>query len=632
MDLGHANLTIAVALAVGVLVQCLAKSFKIPAIVLLLAAGAVLGPDIAGIINPDALGSGLFGIVEFGVAVILFEGGLNLDFSRLRRQERSIRNLLTIGALLTVLGAAVAVKFLMGWSWMIAFLFGTLVVVTGPTVVTPLLREVRLYPKLRTILEAEGLLIDPIGAVLAVLALQVAIVPEASTFASESSALVLRLGFGLGAGVLGGVVMAFILRRRFLIPHGFENIFTLGCVVLLFELCELALSQSGLLAVTVAGAAVGNMKIPVDRDLREFKDQLTTLLIGLLFTLLAADVGLDEVRSLGWRGAVVVGVLVFLVRPVSVYFSTMSAKLNLRERAFIAWIAPRGIIAAAVASSAAAALDSRGIEGGAELRALVFLTIAGTVVLAGVTARPFAGLLKLRLPGRNRLAVLGANDLGFALATEFKSVDVPVVFFDSDPRRCGVAEEKGYQVVFGDALEERTLLRGQIELVGSAVGLTPNDHLNSMFVSNAGELFGVRNTCVAVQAFTKGKVPEYLERNRADVFSDGPHDVNRWDVRARHGDVETVRFVINEVDSEKEDADSEDACRRHLPPNTGEKYVVISVKRDKQVMPMTMHFEFRAGDIITVLIFTPELQVVTDAFIGCGWKNYRGEQHEEKQG
>ena len=302
MDTLHPTLPLALALAAGVLAQSIARHARIPGIVLLLAAGVLLGPDGLGLIDPHALGVGLFGVVDFAVAVILFEGGLNLEISRLRREQTPIRRLVTTGALVTLTAATLLVHVLLGWSWSTAVLFGSIVVVTGPTVVGPLLRELRLRPRIATVLEAEGVLIDPIGAVLAVLALEVALAPSAGTVASGAATLVLRAGFGVVAGALAGLALVALLRVRRIVPEGFENILTLASVLLLFEGCEALVSATGVLAVTVAGVVVGNLGTRVDRDLREFKDQLTVLLVGVLFVLLAADVRLQTLLDLGWGG------------------------------------------------------------------------------------------------------------------------------------------------------------------------------------------------------------------------------------------------------------------------------------------------------------------------------------------
>ncbi|HEY5657224.1 MAG TPA: sodium:proton antiporter, partial [Myxococcota bacterium] len=489
--------TLVVALAVGIVVQALARHLRVPGIVLLLCAGACLGPDGLGWIAPRSLGEGLLIIVNLAVAVILFEGGLNLEISRLRRAQAPIRRLVTLGAAITMVGGALAVHAFYDLSFMKALLFGSLVVVTGPTVIGPLVQELRLRPRVATVLEAEGVLIDPVGAIVAVLMLELALAPGTASLSSQATEFLLRIGFGAGAGAVAGFAIAYLLRLRSALPEGYENIFVLGMVLLLFHGCHEVVSESGILAVVVAGVVVGNLRSHVDRDLREFKDQLTVLMIGLLFVLLAADVRVEEVRSLGWRGAGVLAVLVLAVRPLGVLVCTAGSDLSRNERWFIASVAPRGIVAAAVASVAASVLESAGIPGGPELRALVFLTITGTVILA-VTAGPLARLLGVRLPGREAVAILGAQGLGFALAVSLREAGGSVVFLDSNPQNCRRAEEAGFPVVFGNALQERTQQRARFESVGAVAGITPNQMLNGIFVSRTRERFRVPQGYIAV--------------------------------------------------------------------------------------------------------------------------------------
>lgn len=266
----------------------------------------------------------------------MFEGGLNLEISRLRREQAPIRRLVTIGSLVTMLGGALAVRAFFDWSWIQAFLFGSLVVVTGPTVVGPLVETLRLRPKVATVLEAEGVLIDPIGAILAVLVLEVALAPGADSLANQATDLFFRLGFGAAFGILAGFALGGLLRVKRVVPDGYENVFALVSVLLLYQVADEIVSHSGILAVPLAGVVVGNMHTRVDRDLREFKDQLSVLLIGLLFVLLAASVRIDDVRALGWPGLAVVAVLIAAVRPANVWLCTTRSELSRNERWLIA--------------------------------------------------------------------------------------------------------------------------------------------------------------------------------------------------------------------------------------------------------------------------------------------------------
>ena len=335
-----APFTVALALAAGIAVQCAARSLRIPAIILLLGTGVALGPVGVGWVEPRSLGDGLFAVIDFAVAIILFEGALNLKIERLRREERVIRRLITIGALVSLTGGGLAAWLWLGWSWQMAVLFGSLVVVTGPTVVSPLVRDLRLHPRLQTVLEAEGVLIDPVGALLAALVFQVTFAVDASGVLGGFGALMGRIAFGTLLGAAGGLLIVGLLRLPAVV-HGYENALTLALVVFLFYAGDRVMAPSGLLVVTVAGLVVGALTSSVD-ELREFKDQLTVLMVGAVFILLAADVGIEDVRALGSRGLIVLAALVLVVRPLGVWWSTHGTRLTTRERIFVSAIAPRG--------------------------------------------------------------------------------------------------------------------------------------------------------------------------------------------------------------------------------------------------------------------------------------------------
>lgn len=230
----NAGLTLAVALAAGVLAQSLSRQAHLPGIVLLLVFGAFFGPEFLAWIEPSSLGEGLFAIVDFGIAIILFEGGLNLEWSRLKRQEAAIRGLITTGAVVTLVGATLSAGLVLGWRWDLALLFGSLVIVTGPTVVTPLLRDMRLQPRLRTILEAEGVFIDPVGALMAAALLQIVLTPAPETLAAEAQLIAASVGFGLVAGIAAGLVLVASLRYGVVVASGYEHIFVLASVNSLF--------------------------------------------------------------------------------------------------------------------------------------------------------------------------------------------------------------------------------------------------------------------------------------------------------------------------------------------------------------------------------------------------------------
>jgi len=612
----------ALALGAGVLALALARHLRLPSIVPLLATGVALGPDGLGWLRPEALGQGLAGLVTLAVAVILFEGGLNLEIGRLRREARAIRMLVTAGALVTALGGALAAHHGLGWDWSRSILFGTLVIVTGPTVVRPILRNVALSPRLATVLEAEGVLIDPIGAIVAAVTLQVVIEAGSGDLPPTVLAhLVLRLGFGATAGLLGGALLGWLLRLPRAVPEGLENVVTLGLVLLLFALCEAGVPDSGILAVTLAGVVVGNSGTRVGRELKEFQDHLTLALLALLFVLLAADVRVATVVALGWPSLVTVGALILLVRPANVLVSTVGTELNARERAFLCWMAPRGIVAAAVASIFASSLEAHGIAGGSELRALVFLTIAVTVLVQGGTAPLVARLLGVRAPARDGVVILGAEDLGLALAELLRMDGVPVGFVDSSPHHCRAAQERGFPVVFGNALQDTVLARARLGQARAAVGLTPNDEVNSLFAREAREDFGVPETYAAINRVTLGMTPALLEKRGSRLAFDGPKDVERWNVRFRHGIARIARFewagLPQELASAErtEDKPAEAARRgREVDP-----FVILTIERAGRWQLMHPGFAPRPGDVAAVALHEPEAPEACARLARAGW-------------
>ncbi len=452
-------LTVAIALAAGIAGQSLAQHLRLPGIVLLLVLGVVLGPDVADVVQPESLGSGQSAIVGFAVAIILFEGGLGLEWRRLRREGRAIRQLISIGALVSLLTGALAAALILGWDWQRSLLFGTLVVVTGPTVVTPLMRRMRVKKTVATVLEAEGVLIDAVGAITAAVALELVLRPSGEGWALATPTILGRLFFGGVAGLAFGLVLAALLRYRNVVPEGLENVFALAWAALAFELPNAIVHESGIASVIVAGMVVGNSRTHIRHELAEFKEQLTVLLIGMLFVLLVADVRLSQVMALGWRGIAVAACCIAFVRPLSVWVSTLRTDLSRKERVFIAWIGPRGIVAAAVASLFGYELDAAGIAGGTELRALVFLVIAVTVLWSALTGPLAARGLGLKRKRDAGWVIVGANPLARRMADAIDPIGVDCLLVDNDPQNILAAEADGLRAIQGNALEPAILSR-----------------------------------------------------------------------------------------------------------------------------------------------------------------------------
>jgi len=600
-------LVVALALAAGVLAQVLARHLRIPGIVLLLGAGVVLGPDLVSIIEPEVLGPALETLVGFAVAVILFEGGLNLDLKRIRGQAPVIRRLLSIGVVVTAAGGAVAARYLLGWEWTPSLLFGTLVIVTGPTVVTPLLRRIRVARKVETILETEGVLIDAVGAVIAVVALEIAL---GHSLAEGAISAPTRLGVGLAVGGLGGFVVALLLRVPRAVPEGLESILTLAFAMAIYQVSNALTAESGIMAAITAGAVVGNSGARSARGIKEFKEQLTTLMIGMLFVLLAADVRVASVVALGLPGVWVVLALMFVVRPLNVFLCTMGAHLNWREKLFLGWVAPRGIVAAAVASLFA---DRLGGGLGEELRSLVFLVIAATVVLQGATASFVARLLGLRRATNRGFAIFGATPLGVLLGTELKDHGHEVVVIDADARKCKEAEARGLRVVYGNALSETVLLRSQMDTRKAALGVSHNEAMNLLFVEMARRDAHVPNA-YAVGERNRGEVtPEHVRAAGACLLFGNETDPELWSVRIRRGTAEIQTWRREEASAGENIDLPREALGMLLP--------LFGVDGKGRLVILDGTKKFTAGRAVRWLVFKDRAAEAGEWLGGQGWEH-----------
>lgn len=586
-------LTIALAMAAGIICQVVARHLKLPGIVLLLAAGVGLGPDGLGWVQPAALGPDMHHIVGFATAVILFDGGLNLQRKRLQREAQVLRRLLSVGAIVTAVGGALLTHYLLDWSWTLALPFGALVVVTGPTVVTPLLRRIRVRREVETLLEAEGVLIDGIGAILAVVVIEVVTLPDMQ-ITHGLGIMAMHLGFGALAGLIGGFIIAWALRISHLVPQDLDNPFTLAMVLVLYQLCNAIMPETGIAAAIVAGMVVGNTHLPDLHDLREFKEQLTVMLIGMLFVILAADVRLTEVAALGTAGFVVVGLLMFLVRPLSVIASTTGSSLPWAQRGFLAWVAPRGIIAAAVSSLFAERLEEAHVEGGLELRALVFLVIIGTVILQGLSAGPLASLLKLKRPSNQGYAILGAHALGRLLGDRLRRAGEPVVLMDTNDVATRAATDEGFRVVYGNALEETAQRRAGMESRRGVIGLLNNAAINMRFVGRAQKESHVPTAMVSVSSSEPGLEKDALAKAGVGMLFGGPRDMELWEVRLRRGTALLETWTVGEGVKLAVSA---------MPKELDSLVLPLVSQRGDRIRPVDDSLVFEAGDPVEFLIF-----------------------------
>jgi NhaP-type Na+/H+ or K+/H+ antiporter len=542
-----ALLTIALATAAGLIGQLLGHRLRVPAIVPLLAFGVLLGPSVLGVVHPDALGAGLPVIVKLAVAVILFDGALNLRLADLRRAMYEVRNLVTIGVMITWIGATLAARYVARLSWPVAIVFGALMTVTGPTVVQPLLKRVSLPRRVKTVLEGEAILIDPIGAVLAVAVLDIVM-----GMAGVRSIGVLggiwgyfgRLVVGLAIGIVGGVVLSRVLKRPHLVPAELANLVVLAGVWSVFAVAEWLHSESGIMAAVAMGLAFQRGAVPEEQRLRRFKEQLTVLGISLLFVLLAASLPLEVILSEGWPGVLTVVALMLVVRPVDVIVSLRRSTLSWREKAFIGWIAPRGVVAASVASLFVLELREAGYTEGSRLLAITFLTIALTVTLQGLTAAPIARALKLQSLEGRRAIIVGAGPLGRALAELFRRYGRPVVLVDRNTAFVDAARALGFDAVEGNALDEDTLERAGAEEAETVVAATTNSEVNALAAHLAHDAFGVARALPVLGHPSRGAGPRLVDRVGGRMAFGHPVDVREWEYAIEHGEGQILQYLV----------------------------------------------------------------------------------------
>ncbi|GBF82821.1 cation:proton antiporter [Aphanothece sacrum] len=482
------TLQIVMTVLAGISAQVAAEFLKVPSIVFLLLFGILLGPEVLNLLHPHQLGVGLEVLVALSVAIILFEGGLNLELRDLGRVSGTLRNLVTVGTLITLIGGGMAAHWLAEFPWSIAFLYAALVVVTGPTVISPLLKQVQVDRQVATLLEGEGVLIDPVGAILAVVVLDTILNSNASAI-EIFSGLGIRFVIGLIIGGLGGGLLGFILKNTNFLSDDLKNLIVLAGVWGLFGLSQLCRSESGLMATVVAGVVLKASAIPEERLIRRFKGQLTVLSVSVLFVLLAADLSIDSIFALGWGSVLTVLTLMLVVRPISVAVCTINSGLSWRQKLFLAWISPRGIVSASVASLFAILLTQRGINGGESIKAMVFLTIMMTVFVQGLSARWVAQTLKINSLEATGAVIIGCNSLGRLIGRLFQQQGESVVLIDTDPESCYQAQLEGLSVFQSSGLDPDVLEEAGIQSMGTFMALTSNGEVNLVLAQRAVEEF-----------------------------------------------------------------------------------------------------------------------------------------------
>jgi len=580
----------------GILAQWVAWKFKIPAILPLILIGLLVGP-IAEYLSEDHTkwiepiwngeeglfpGESLFYFVSLAISIILFEGGLTLRLKEIKNVGPVITKLITVGSVVTFFGAAVAAHYIFYLSWEMSYLFSALIIVTGPTVITPILRNIPLKPDVSAVLKWEGILIDPIGALVAVLVFEFISVGGGGEFTKtamiEFGKIVL---FGTTFGFTFAHGLNFAINKR-LIPHYLLNVFALASVLGVFVLSDSFAHESGLLAVVVMGMVLGNSNSPYLKELLYFKESLSVLLISILFILLAANINMEDLLLIyNWNTVVLFSVVVFILRPIGVFLSTYNSSLKLNERLFISWVGPRGIVAAGIASLFGLKLAKEGVAGAEYITPLVFMIVLGTVLFNATTARFFAKIVGVFLKQSNGILIIGATKASRLIGDYLEKNDRHVVLIDNNQTNILKAKELGLEAINSNIYSDS--LGDNIELsdVGYLIALTGNSDINTFAINKFGKDFGENG---AFRLVTREELSDPNHTPKQGIFLQTDDFISLAEVTRKYPAIHEINIKDKEhfnsliIKSEKD----KDNIALFLKDPSGELHIISNIDKDTE--------------------------------------------------
>ncbi|MEB8328299.1 sodium:proton antiporter [Flavobacteriaceae bacterium KMM 6897] len=489
----------------GIIAQWVAWRLKLPAILPLILIGLFVGP-VSTLISDNGdkwiepiwngekglfPGEGLYYFVSLAISIILFEGGLTLKRSEIANIGPVITKLITLGSLVTFFGAGMAAHFIFDLSWQVSFLISGLIIVTGPTVITPILRNIPLKKDVSAVLKWEGILIDPIGALVAVLVFEFISVGEGQAYTQTA---LIEFGkillFGITFGFTFAHALAFAIKKN-LIPHYLLNVVSLSVVLLVFVASDLFAHESGLLAVVIMGLVMGNINLPNIKELLYFKESLSVLLISILFILLAANINIQELELIfNWQMIVLLAIIVFVIRPLGVFLSTAGSDLDLNEKLFISWVGPRGIVAAGIASLFGSKLLASGEPGAEYITPVVFTVVLGTVLLNATTARLFAKLVGVFLTKSEGILIIGASKASRLIAAYLHKNKRHVVLIDNNQSNIDKAKKMGLEAMTANIYSDSLTDNIELNDMGYLMALTGNSDINLFAIKKFKDQFG----------------------------------------------------------------------------------------------------------------------------------------------
>ncbi|NKI31247.1 cation:proton antiporter [Croceivirga thetidis] len=586
----------------GIVAQWVAWRLKLPAILPLILIGLLVGP-IATLYTEDGSkliepiwngtkglfpGEGLYYFVSLAISIILFEGGLTLKRAEISNVGPVITKLITVGSIVTFFGAGIAAHYIFGLSWQLSFLFSALIIVTGPTVITPILRNIPLKKDVSTVLKWEGILIDPIGALVAVLVFEFISVGGGTGYTQTA---LIEFGkillFGTTFGFTFAHALAFAIKKDW-IPHYLLNVVSLSAVLLVFVESDIFAHESGLLAVVVMGMVLGNMKLPNLKELLYFKESLSVLLISILFILLAANINIQDLELLKtWNTAWLFLIVVFLIRPIGVFISSWGSDLKWNEKLFIGWVGPRGIVAAGIASLFGSKLLANGVAGAEYITPLVFMIVLGTVLFNATTARIFAKLIGVFLTKSEGILIIGASKISRLIGSYLKKNKRHVVLIDNNQTNIDKSKKLGLEAftanIYSDSLSD------YIELsdVGYVMAMTGNADINKYAIEKFTKNFGENGSFRLIDADEMNDPENNPEEG---LFSHTDDFIKLTDAARNYPS-------INEIDIEsKEQYDA----------------LIEITKADKNTVPIFL--KDPDGDLKIIPSFSKEFQDITEGY------------------
>jgi NhaP-type Na+/H+ or K+/H+ antiporter len=525
-------------IVLGTTAQWVAWKLKLPAILPLILIGLLVGP-ISTLISADGTkwlepvwngteglfpGERLFNFVSLAISIILFEGGLTLKKEEILNVGPAILKLITLGSLITFFGGGFAAHYIFDISWQISFLFSALIIVTGPTVIAPILRNIPMKKDVSTVLKWEGILIDPIGALAAVLIFEFIRVGEGYDYTIEA---LIEFGkivvVGFSVGFAAAYALYFSIKKK-LIPHYLLNVASLAIVLAVFVLSDLFAHESGLLTVVIMGMVLGNLKVEGLKEILYFKESLSILLISILFILLSANINISDMLLLyRWETLALFGIVVFVLRPLGVFVSTSHSGLSFKEKLFISWVGPRGIVAAGIASLFGLKLSMQGELGAEYITPLVFMIVLGTVLLNATTARLFAKITGVFLKSSDGIIMIGASNFARLIADYLQKNDRRVVLIDNNAENIERAKLLGLEAMQGNVYSDELLEDVELNDIGYLLAVTGNPVLNEYAMDKFSTIFGENGAfrIVSTDEMTEGpqKPKSYLFTHKDDYIN-----------------------------------------------------------------------------------------------------------------